>query len=58
MNLKQLIASTDNKDRVHLILEEMDTKRILDIKVTRKYLNRNKRYFNNCNLNVILCKKI
>ena len=58
MNLKQLIESTDDKDRVHLILQEMDTKRILDIKVTRKYLNRNKRYFNNCNLNVILCKKI
>ncbi len=58
MNLKQLIASTDNKDRVHLILQEMDTNRILDTKVTRKYLNRNKRYFNNCNLNVILCKKI
>ena len=58
MNLKQLIENCDNKARVHLVLQEMDTKRILDVIVTRKYLNRNKRYFNNCNLNIILCEKI
>ena len=58
MTLKELIEISDDKKTIHLILENTETKKIIDVKVSQKYLIRNKKYFNNCNLNVIYCKKI
>lgn len=58
MNLKQLIESTDNKDSIRLVIQDIKTNKIVDFELSRKYLNRNKKDFSNCDLNIIWCEKI